>query len=54
MATAVYEAQWPRMYSQLANRSVTATEPPYVLEELIVISLRYRSYVPAHTSDPGR
>jgi hypothetical protein len=54
MATAVYEAQWPRMYSQLANRRVTATEPPYVLEELIVISLRYRSYVPAHTSDPGR
>jgi hypothetical protein len=54
MATAVYEAHWPRMYSHMANRRVTATEPPYALEELIVISLRYRSCVPAHTSDPGR
>jgi hypothetical protein len=42
VATVVYEAQRPRMYR------------PYALEELIVISLRYRSYIPAHTSDPGR
>jgi hypothetical protein len=54
VATVVYEAQQPRMYSQLADRRMTATEPPYALEELTVISLRYRSCVRAHTSDPGR